>query len=238
MCTWFCETFCCFFLRFRNWLQYRRDDTARDDHLESGDSIYALPHLSPRYQQHQPQPPRHLPMPTIYPGGPATSQVPKRSSPQRLNPRSVPLPVNYPPAETPTGKNFSHRSAPPNRMKPLPPLRTTFDGGGSVEATRATDSVLQPASGGSSTTFTTPALAYFSAAPSESLESTAVSVPITRGARGFPFLPQLDKPLSIEVSQPSLLFVSQSPISSPQALYRTYFLQHSSPSHSHLSSVY
>lgn len=238
MCTWFCETFCCFFLRFRNWLQYRRDQAAGDDHLESGDSIYALPHLSPRYQQHQPQPTRPLPMPTIYPSGPPASQAPKRSSPPRLNPRSVPLPVNYPPAEIPTGKNFSHRPAPPNRMKPLPPLRTTFDGGGSVEATRGTDSVRQPTSGSSSTTFTTPAPAYFSAAPSESLESTAVSVPIIRGARGFPFLQQLDKPLSIEVSQPSLLFASQSPISSPQALYRTYFLQHSSPSHSHLSSVY
>ncbi|CAL8575382.1 hypothetical protein XPA_001310 [Xanthoria parietina] len=228
MCTWFCETFCCFFLRFRSWLQYRRDHAARDDHLESGDSIYALPDLSPRYQQHQPQPPRPLPMPTIYPGGPPASLAPK-SSPPRLNPRSVPLPVNYPPAETPTGKNFSHRSAPPNRMKPLPPLRTTFDGGGSVEGRRGTDSVRQPSS---STSFTTPA------APSESLEGTAVSVPIIRGARGFPFLQQLDKPLSIEVSQQSLLFASQSPISSSQALYRTYLLQHSFPSHTRLSSVY
>lgn len=203
MCNWFCETFCCFFLRFGNWLQHRRDNVAGDDHLESGDSIYALPNLNPRYQQNQPQPPRPLPMPTTYPGGPPASQAPKRPSPPRLNPRSAPLPVHYPPTETPTGKHFRQRSAPPNRMKPLPPLRTTFDGGGTGERGKGTSGVSKPTTGNSNTTFPTPAPAYFSAAPSDLPESTVVSVSRAGGAvggGGFPFLQEPDKPFSVEVS--------------------------------------
>ncbi|KAL8889643.1 MAG: hypothetical protein Q9215_003102 [Flavoplaca cf. flavocitrina] len=195
MCTYFCETFCCFFLQFRDWLYYPRDNVAGDAHLESGDSIYALPNLRPRYQQEQPQPPAPLPMPTIYPGGPP---APKRPLPPRLNPRSVPLPVRYPPTETPTGKHFRHRSAPPNRMKPLPPLRTTFDGGGGVESGRGKGGGEKPATSSSNATFSTPAPAYFSAAPSETPAASAVSVPKAGGGGGFPFLRELDKPFSVE----------------------------------------
>ncbi|KAL8993166.1 MAG: hypothetical protein Q9169_006552 [Polycauliona sp. 2 TL-2023] len=216
MSTWFCETFCCFFLRFRNWLQHPRDIVAGDDHLEAGVSIYALPNLTPRYQQHQPQPPSPLPMPTVYPGGPLTSHAPKKHLPPRLNPRSVPLPVNYPSTETPTGKNFKHRSTPPNRMKPLPPLRTTFDGGGGVDGRKGTRSIPKPTTSSSNATLSTPAPPYFSDAPS----SSAASVPRTgkgegavegeRGAgegrreakaEGFPFLRELDKSFSVDISK-------------------------------------
>ena len=218
MCTYFCETFCCFFLRFRDWLYYPRDNVAGDAHLESGESIYALPNLRPRNQQEQPQPPAPLPMPTIYPGRPP---APKRPSPPRLNPRSIPLPVRYPPTETPTGKHFRHRSVPPNRMKPLPPLRTTFDGGGAVESGGGNGGGEKPTTSSSNATFSTPAPAYFSAAPSETPAASAVSVPKAGGGGGFPFLRELDKPFSVEVSSPSvralLRTISSDPRFSPSS---------------------
>ncbi|KAL8946781.1 MAG: hypothetical protein Q9222_006870 [Ikaeria aurantiellina] len=79
--------------------------------------------------------------------------------------------------QTPTGKNF-HQKPSPNRMKPLPPLRTTFDGGGGEGARAKSKEVTadKPTTSGSDTTFQTPAPTYFSAAPS-GVPSTAASVP-------------------------------------------------------------
>ncbi|KAI4247726.1 MAG: hypothetical protein L6R40_001312 [Gallowayella cf. fulva] len=205
MCTWFCETFCCFLLRFRNWMRNPDDDIDGDDRLESGHSIYALHDLPRQHQQHQPPPSRPIPLAPTYRGGPPTSNT-KNGSPPRLAPRSVPLPVRYPPTETPTGKHFPHESPPPDRMKPLPPLRTTFDGGGiGVEKGNGgvidRSSVSKPTtSTGSATFHTPPTPAYISAAPPELSTTSTASGPRAGAGGGFPFLQEIDKPFSVQSS--------------------------------------
>ncbi|KAL8694900.1 MAG: hypothetical protein Q9218_000564 [Villophora microphyllina] len=202
MCTWFCETFCCFLLRFQDNFHHRHDDGAGDDHLESGDSIYALPDRHRAYQQQNMDHPlsRPIELTTIYPGGspssPSSNPRPKRLPPRTV-PRSVPLPVHYPPSETPTGKHFRFNKPTPNRMKPLPPLRTTFDGGGAGEVQGMGvkgSAVEKPTTSSSNSTSITPALTYGSAAPSDVPSTSAASVP----NMGLPLVQELDKPFHVE----------------------------------------
>lgn len=127
MCTWFCETFCCFLIRFQHHLRYRKEDDSTGDHLESGEPTFHNPVFHHRYQGNTPSPPTPIPLAPTYPGGPPHTAKRKKRSPPPTVPRAVPLPVRYPPGQTPTGKNFRHHRPVPNRMKPLPPLIPSFD---------------------------------------------------------------------------------------------------------------
>ncbi|KAL9586664.1 MAG: hypothetical protein Q9212_000733, partial [Teloschistes hypoglaucus] len=210
MCTWFCETFCCFLLRFH----HRHNHLAgQDEGLESGDSIYALPDPPRRaYQQHHRRPDlphsRPIELSTIYPGASPSSSTfsssPRGTTrfPPRTAPPSVPLPVRYPQSETPTGKNFGfNNKSTANRMKPLPPLRTTFDGGGDVvrgtagKASASAEKSMTRSGGSNNTSSNTPALTYGSAVSSSGAPSaSAASVP----GMGLPLAQELDKPFHVE----------------------------------------
>ncbi|KAL8829153.1 MAG: hypothetical protein Q9170_006294 [Blastenia crenularia] len=187
MCTWFCETFCCFLLRFHHWL---RPWNKYDDLEEHGDSL-PLTNRNHNYNHHYDHrghfsPPNPNLIPPSYPpsssssstqnnksdiplapfhaDGSPVSSIRKKHAPPRTVPRAVPLPVRYPPAQTPTGKNFRYKPA-PNRMKPLPPLRRTFDGGGKAvqDAMRTMIGVEEPRKGGGDdNAVRAPPPAYFS----------------------------------------------------------------------------
>ncbi|KAL9607284.1 MAG: hypothetical protein Q9167_007787, partial [Letrouitia subvulpina] len=169
MCVWFCETFCCFLLRFRDRLSPRRrsqDSDAFD--IEPGPSVYALPRRDPYFQHVPAQPPPIL----TAPAQPAQAAT-------RTTPRSRPLPVVYPDQQASATQPSKNKTA-PNRMKPLPPLRTTFDGGGGQGVDHP--SSKKPTSSGSNFTFRTPAPPYASASSNPSLVSPAPSYSSTAGS--------------------------------------------------------
>ncbi|KAL8933680.1 MAG: hypothetical protein Q9216_006255 [Gyalolechia sp. 2 TL-2023] len=206
MLTWFCETFCCFLLRFHDRLRSQNEhpDAVNDDRLESGHSVFQ-PSAFRHHHNHQgstPSPPRAIPMGPIYPGGPPPTAKRQKRSPPRTVPRAVPLPVRYPPSQTPTGKHFRHNKPVPDRMKPLPPLRGSFndwDPGlrGGVPTTETFGEEKPPASG-SCVGLRTPAPAYDSAALSG---MQSVSPPLTRDAGGFlPVTEEVDKACQVKVS--------------------------------------
>ncbi|KAL8762070.1 MAG: hypothetical protein Q9184_001878 [Pyrenodesmia sp. 2 TL-2023] len=187
----FCETFCCFLLPFLNWLRSTKRNRDADDNIERGDSIFTLPRTHQQHQRQHSSSSRPIPLAPIYPGRQPSSSAPKpkKHSPPRTLPRSIPLPVNYPPTQTPTGKHFRHHKPVANRMKPLPPLRTTFDGGGRVKETSSTFESSRtdksPTGSSSDATFRTPAPAYSSAAPSAKRTASPISMP---SVGGFPML--------------------------------------------------
>ncbi|KAL8741224.1 MAG: hypothetical protein Q9190_006152 [Brigantiaea leucoxantha] len=177
MCIWFCETFCCFLLNFREWLfpRHRRSqDFSEGFDIEPGPSVYALPQRRPYPRQ---QTPVRAP--------PIRAAAPSPSRP-RTTPRSVPLPVVYPDQEgsaasSTTTTNTRVGKPSPNRMKPLPPIRTTFDGGGRREKGTGSSGVDEFATGGSSNaTFRSPSSAYVS---SSNPASDSPVPPYTYGAR-------------------------------------------------------
>ncbi|KAL8972049.1 MAG: hypothetical protein Q9183_000749 [Haloplaca sp. 2 TL-2023] len=205
MCIWFCETFCCFLLRFKHGLRRGNDDAD----LEPGESIYALPNLRPPHQPNtQSSQAAPIALNPIYPGGPASTSS---SSPARSAPRSVPLPVNYPLNQTPTGKHFKINKPKPNRMKPLPPLRTTFDGGGNGGApgdsgdAEMYSSVVEK--GVTSTSMPTSRATDLTYGESAATTTVAASGPSGKGR--LPWLDKPDKPFHVEVSPlPMNLFQS------------------------------
>ncbi|KAI4156651.1 MAG: hypothetical protein L6R39_001078 [Caloplaca ligustica] len=195
-----------------NRLQRQKGSDAAAEHVVPGDSIFALPKPRHPHQPYRPPPhPRTIYLAPIYPGGPPSSPAPsrKKRSPPRTILRSLPLPVNYPPSQTPTGKNFKHERPAPNRMKPLPPLRATFDGGGTVGKARtgALDGISRsnkPTTAGSSNTATsrTPAPAYSSGEPATKQQMSPASAP---SAGGFPTLLEeweTAKPSHVKTSKP------------------------------------
>lgn len=189
MCTWFCETFCCFLLHFQHrlWSRKDEDDTADDGRLESGQPSFNNNNIrisQHRYQGNTPSPPRSIPLAPIYPGGPPatapTAAKRKKRSPPPTVPRAVPLPVRYPPGQTPTGKHFRHSRhyrPVPNRMKPLPPLKPSFDdrSRGTQQTTGTLDAEKPPLSD-SYATLLTPAPVNVSPISSPRRSGSPVSV--------------------------------------------------------------
>ncbi|KAL8938492.1 MAG: hypothetical protein Q9211_003181 [Gyalolechia sp. 1 TL-2023] len=161
MGNWFCETFCCFLIRFQNRLRSQNQQDAVGDRLECGQPVLSPPVFHHGYQGETSAPSRPIPLAPVYPGGDPRSAKRKTRPPSRTIPRSVPLPVRYPRSQTPTGKHFRHNRPAPNRMKTLPPLRISVDDRG-IETTEplATD---KPPLNSSYATFPTQAPAYSSA---------------------------------------------------------------------------
>lgn len=202
MCTWFCETFCCFLIRFQDRLRCQNEHASTDDRLQTGHYVFAPPVPHHRYQGNTSSPPRAIPLAPIYPGGPPPSAKCKKPSPPRTVPRSVPLPVRYPPSQTPTGKHFRHNKPLPNRMKPLPPLRTSVDGRGRGlrEGVRTSETLgtKKPPLSSSYATFRTPAPADISTVSSGQQSMSPASV---RSAGRFPAVnEEMDKPYHVQVS--------------------------------------
>ncbi|KAI4158856.1 MAG: hypothetical protein LQ342_007092 [Letrouitia transgressa] len=169
MCVWFCETFCCFLLRFRDRISPgRRSQDSDAFDIEPGPSVYALPRRDP-YFQHVPA--QSSPILTA-PAQPVQGVT-------RTTPRSRPLPVVYPDQQASATQPSKGKTA-PNRMKPLPPLRTTFDGGGGQVVGHS--STKKPTSSGSNATFRTPAPPYASASSNPSLVSPAPSYSSAAGS--------------------------------------------------------
>ncbi|KAL9590159.1 MAG: hypothetical protein Q9203_001013 [Teloschistes exilis] len=157
-------TFCCFLLRFH----HRHDHV---DHLESGDSITPFQN-----------PPVELTNSSIVIIG-RTFRPPGQSNSATSTP-----------SDTPTGKNFRFNRPAANRMKPLPPLRTTFDGGGD-DVARGT-LMKGKSTTSSSGSNNTPALTYGSAV-SSSLGAPSMSAASVPGM-GLPLVQELDKPFHFE----------------------------------------